>query len=240
MEFLANQGFDFNKFVYEGVPLLRASDRDRHLSRMDAGDSAPARPDIPLDKPENRELVDRLIAQVAEWLKVRQPHPRHSSTPDLPCGACTLNASCKQGLCSHTVDSHCGACPLLVPLPEDLWHLLEELEQQDFVCRVRTASCSLGATTATSEPSSTSSWRRSSSGLRSRQASLMRYTCFRHLSSEGVLNQQVRQRMRASGLASARLEMSRTPHHHSHVAHIAPLGSLWSRLLSVWLSAGCR
>ena len=70
LEFLANQGFDFNKFVYEGVPLLRASDRDRHLSSMDAGDSAPARPDIPLDKPENRELVDRLIAQVAEWLKV--------------------------------------------------------------------------------------------------------------------------------------------------------------------------
>ncbi|CAK0787612.1 hypothetical protein CVIRNUC_010834 [Coccomyxa viridis] len=69
LEFLANQGFDFNKFVYEGVPLLRASDRDRHLSRMDAGDSAPSRPDIPLDKPENRELVDRLIAQVAEWLK---------------------------------------------------------------------------------------------------------------------------------------------------------------------------
>ena len=86
LEFLANQGFDFNKFVYEGVPLLRASDRDRHLSRMDAGDSAPARPDIPLDKPENRELVDRLIAQVVEWLKVwgsLLPHPSHS-----PCLIC--------------------------------------------------------------------------------------------------------------------------------------------------------
>ena len=84
LEFLANQGFDFNKFVYEGVPLLRASDRDRHLSRMDAGDSAPPRPDIPLDKPENRELVDRLIAQVAQWLKVRGtlcPHSPHSFMP---------------------------------------------------------------------------------------------------------------------------------------------------------------
>ena len=86
LDFLASQGFDFNKFIYEGVPLLRASDRDRHLSKMNAGadEAAPARPDIPLDKPENRELVDRLIAQVAEWLKVcgilcRQ-HPHSSAS----------------------------------------------------------------------------------------------------------------------------------------------------------------
>lgn len=70
LEFLANQGFDFNKFIYEGVPLLRASDRDRHLSKMDAEESTPARPDIPIDKPENKELVDRLITQVTAWLKV--------------------------------------------------------------------------------------------------------------------------------------------------------------------------
>lgn len=118
LEFLANQGFDFNKFVYEGVPLLRASDRDRHLSRMDAGDSAPSRPDIPLDKPENRELVDRLIAQVAEWLKVRgtlQPHPLHSTIPEQPCSAGTFIASCKQGLCPPTADRHCRRLPMVGP-----------------------------------------------------------------------------------------------------------------------------
>jgi hypothetical protein len=71
LDFLANQGFDFNKFIYEGVPLLRASDRDRHLARVDAEDSTPPRPNIPLDKAENRELVDKLVAQVTEWLKAR-------------------------------------------------------------------------------------------------------------------------------------------------------------------------
>lgn len=70
LDFLANQGFDFNKFIYEGVPLLRASDRDRHLTRIDAEDS-PGRPEMSLAKAEDRELVDKLIAQVAEWLKVK-------------------------------------------------------------------------------------------------------------------------------------------------------------------------
>ena len=129
LEFLANQGFDFNKFVYEGVPLLRASDRDRHLSRMDAGDSAPPRPDIPLDKPENRELVDRLIAQVAEWLKVRGtlcPHSPHSSTPQWPCDAGTSTASCEQGLCFHTTDSHFRRLSIVdLPLKRIFGMLLE-------------------------------------------------------------------------------------------------------------------
>lgn len=77
MDFLANQGFDFNKFIYEGVPLLRASDRDCHLARVDAEDSTPPRPDIPLDKAENRELVDKLMAKVTEWLKVEPPSHAH-------------------------------------------------------------------------------------------------------------------------------------------------------------------
>ena len=67
---MANQGFDFNKFIYEGVPLLRASDRDRHLAQIDTEELPSTRPDIPLDKAENRELVNKLIAQVTEWLKV--------------------------------------------------------------------------------------------------------------------------------------------------------------------------
>ena len=78
MEFLANQGFDFNKFIYEGVPLLRASDRDRHLAKLDTED-APARPEMSLAKAEDRELVDRLIQQVTEWLQVVPIDlPKHS------------------------------------------------------------------------------------------------------------------------------------------------------------------
>lgn len=80
LDFLANQGFDFNKFIYEGVPLLRASDRDMHLAKMDAQE-APAKPDILLNKPEDRELADRLISQVTEWLKVGS---LHSVCMDLP------------------------------------------------------------------------------------------------------------------------------------------------------------
>ncbi len=69
LEFLANQGFDFNKFIYEGVPLLRASDRDRHLAKLDAEDT-PGRPEMSLAKAEDRELVDKLIQQVTDWLQV--------------------------------------------------------------------------------------------------------------------------------------------------------------------------
>lgn len=72
LEFLASQGFDFNKFIYEGVPLLRASDRDRHLTKIDAEDS-PGRPEMSLAKAEDKELVDKLIARVTEWLQVQIP-----------------------------------------------------------------------------------------------------------------------------------------------------------------------
>ena len=51
------------------MPLLRASDRDRHLTKIDAEDS-PGRSEMSLAKAEDRELVDRLIAQVTEWLQV--------------------------------------------------------------------------------------------------------------------------------------------------------------------------
>jgi hypothetical protein len=30
MDFLASQGFDFNKWVHQGVPFMRVSDRDRY------------------------------------------------------------------------------------------------------------------------------------------------------------------------------------------------------------------
>ena len=41
------------------------------MAKADAED-APGRPEMSLAKPEDRALADRLIAQVTEWLKVRQ------------------------------------------------------------------------------------------------------------------------------------------------------------------------
>ena len=85
LEFLANQGFDFNKFIYEGVPLLRAFDRDMHVAKADAED-APGRPEMSLAKPEDRALADRLIAQVTEWLKascLQTPNACHEHSMSL-------------------------------------------------------------------------------------------------------------------------------------------------------------
>ena len=42
MDFLASQGFDFNKWVHSGVPFMRLSDRDRCVSCDHAGAWDPA------------------------------------------------------------------------------------------------------------------------------------------------------------------------------------------------------
>ena len=71
LEFLAGQGFDFNKFVYEGIPFMRAADRDRRLAGLSR---EPCRSEISIHKTEDVEFVASLVQQVSSWLKVRDAH----------------------------------------------------------------------------------------------------------------------------------------------------------------------
>ncbi len=70
LEFLAGQGFDFNKFVYEGIPFMRAVDRDRRLAGLSR---EPCRSEISIHKTEDVEFVSSLVQQVSSWLKVGTP-----------------------------------------------------------------------------------------------------------------------------------------------------------------------
>jgi hypothetical protein len=64
---LANQGFDFNRFIYEGIPFMRAADRNRRLAAVD---KEPCRSEIAIQTPEDVLFVQQLVEQVAQWLQV--------------------------------------------------------------------------------------------------------------------------------------------------------------------------
>ena len=94
MEFLASQGFDFNKWVHGGVPFMRISDRDRHVPgytsiiwlaccltyrcqtwlhaarRLERVDEPIAHNEIAVTKPDDVLFVSQLVEQVTQWLKV--------------------------------------------------------------------------------------------------------------------------------------------------------------------------
>ncbi|BDA49408.1 Poly(A)-specific ribonuclease PARN [Coccomyxa sp. Obi] len=66
MDFLASQGFDFNKFVYEGIPFMCVADRDRRLEGISR---EPCRSGISIHKPEDVAFVAALVQQVSAWLQ---------------------------------------------------------------------------------------------------------------------------------------------------------------------------
>lgn len=75
LDFLAGQGFDFNKFVYEGIPFMRAADRDRRLGNLQR---EPCRSEISIHKADDVAFVEQLIAQVSAWLQVGLAAPRYA------------------------------------------------------------------------------------------------------------------------------------------------------------------
>lgn len=71
MDFLASQGFDFNKFVYEGIPFMCVANRDRRLEGISR---EPSRSEISIHKPEDILFVAALVQQVSAWLQVSAQH----------------------------------------------------------------------------------------------------------------------------------------------------------------------
>ncbi|MEW5316777.1 MAG: hypothetical protein WDW38_008127 [Sanguina aurantia] len=69
LSFLASQGFDFNKFVYQGVPYIpaKALEKQQQSLARDNGERH-RRSDIAVTKPEDQAYVAALVADVTRWL----------------------------------------------------------------------------------------------------------------------------------------------------------------------------
>lgn len=67
------QGFDFNRWVKDGVSYLAAGERDMLRSRLaSAASGHDERPGISVHKPDDVQFVAELLAQVKAWLEVRR------------------------------------------------------------------------------------------------------------------------------------------------------------------------
>lgn len=65
------QGFDFNRWVKDGVSYLPAGERDMLRARLaSAASGHDERPGISVHKPDDVQFVAELAAQVTEWLEV--------------------------------------------------------------------------------------------------------------------------------------------------------------------------
>jgi poly(A)-specific ribonuclease len=66
LQFLAKCHFDFNKWVYDGIPYMPCSLRDLKLKKLN--EVKEPRPDIIPTKPYDIAMVEKLITDVRKWL----------------------------------------------------------------------------------------------------------------------------------------------------------------------------
>lgn len=64
LDFLASQGFDFNKFIYDGIPFLPLHLKDKKLAALQMEQAASGRPTTEAGK----ILVEEMKAEVSSWL----------------------------------------------------------------------------------------------------------------------------------------------------------------------------
>ncbi|KXZ50071.1 hypothetical protein GPECTOR_18g5 [Gonium pectorale] len=75
LAFLASQGFDFNRCIYDGVPFMPVRQRDEQLRQLDRDfSSGGGGNDVVLSKPEDIAYVEGLLGQVRAWLEGSEPH----------------------------------------------------------------------------------------------------------------------------------------------------------------------
>ncbi|GIL80439.1 hypothetical protein Vretifemale_9634 [Volvox reticuliferus] len=81
LSFLASQGFDFNRCIYDGVPFIPVKQRDEMLRQLDRdtntvlGGGEGPRHDVELTKPEDQMFVQELVESVREWLASGSTEP---------------------------------------------------------------------------------------------------------------------------------------------------------------------
>ncbi|KAG0197286.1 hypothetical protein BGX28_009226 [Mortierella sp. GBA30] len=73
IEFLINNGFDFNKWVRHGIPYLTRPEEDAYIVRKTEKEAhnataAAATNNIPVDD-RNREFIESTVAKIQEWLQ---------------------------------------------------------------------------------------------------------------------------------------------------------------------------
>ncbi|GIL60258.1 hypothetical protein Vafri_14886 [Volvox africanus] len=74
LSFLASQGFDFNRCIYDGVPFIPVKQRDEMLRQLDRdtntvlGAGEGPRNHVELTKPEDQMFVQELVESVRDWL----------------------------------------------------------------------------------------------------------------------------------------------------------------------------
>ncbi|KAG2424232.1 hypothetical protein HYH02_015217 [Chlamydomonas schloesseri] len=79
LTFLASQGFDFNRCIYDGVPFMPVRQRDELLRQVDSdrggAEGGGGRADVVLSKPEDIAFVEGLLTTVREWLAAGASEP---------------------------------------------------------------------------------------------------------------------------------------------------------------------
>ena len=79
LQFLSEQGFDFNRWIRDGVSYLPAGDCDMLRHRLtSAANRKDDRPTITVQKEEDVQFVNELVAQVSAWSEVRSVIPREA------------------------------------------------------------------------------------------------------------------------------------------------------------------
>ncbi|CAI7928432.1 unnamed protein product [Closterium sp. NIES-54] len=127
MDFLARNNFDFNKFVYQGVPYLPLEKAERERRRLrasfrsskggeesgagaDASSRQPQRAPIVLSRPEDRLAVGQLVDDVRTWVLSTSPPPTHLAPLSPPAAAAAgAVANGKAGAASGAAATKQGA-----------------------------------------------------------------------------------------------------------------------------------
>ncbi|WIA44176.1 hypothetical protein OEZ86_010505 [Tetradesmus obliquus] len=91
LAFLAGQGFDFNKMVYEGIPYLPLSWRDRQLkATLDAAKASSSPPSLEDLDEDELCLLQQLDSSISAWLAAAAAAPGSSSSSSSSSSSDTL------------------------------------------------------------------------------------------------------------------------------------------------------
>ena len=129
LSFLAQQGFDFNKCIREGVSSMPAVVRDEAIARLAAHNGEAQHTPLPFTKPEDLGYMQHISSQVVAWLQVCCLHACGGSTPP-PCVPALHRRSPLLGLEILQGSPCCTACCLVAQHPP---YCITQPRSQNFV-----------------------------------------------------------------------------------------------------------
>ncbi|KAF9430420.1 hypothetical protein BGZ76_000843 [Entomortierella beljakovae] len=75
LEFLINNGFDFNKWIHHGIPYLTNKEEEIYLIRKLEKEAYIAAPSIIATDDRNREFIESTTAMIKEWVQTSTEEP---------------------------------------------------------------------------------------------------------------------------------------------------------------------